>query len=106
MKPWIKPTPIDRDRLFSTTRDAAVAAAFNSLTHIQNLPPEEMTAGLGLLFAAVCERAGIDAQDLHTLGARMLKAPNEFHLKENGALQSLRDFAGIRVKGDRDVSVM
>lgn len=85
-------------------RGVAADAAHTALFGVQNLEPEPMVAGIALLFAAVCERCALSPQGAHELGRRLLR-DQDFHTKTNGSLQSLRDFAGIRIMGEKDVVV-
>ncbi|MEW6121265.1 MAG: hypothetical protein AB1698_01530 [Pseudomonadota bacterium] len=98
------PQPLDRDKLFTINRATAAEAAHEALFPIQEKPPHAMVAGIAVLFAAVCNRTGVDPHDAHTFAMRLLK-PEAFDKKTNDSLQSLRDFAGIHIKGDQDVSI-
>ena len=95
---------LDRDRLLMFPRDKAALGAHEALNGINRLENEELVASLAVLFAAVTHRAGLDPQEVHHLGLKMLR-DEDFHKKANDALQSLRDFAGIQVKGDQDVVI-
>jgi hypothetical protein len=90
--------PLDRDKLYMHPRDQAVKDAHAALRPLNALPPEAMVAALAVLYAAVCERTLLDPQAVHLMGLRMLKH-QEHHDKANKALQSLRDFAGMRIVG-------
>lgn len=85
-------------------RGVAADTAHEALFPIQHRRPTEMVAGVAVLFATICARTGLDPQELHTLGSKMLR-DQEFHRAVNDSLQSLRDFAGIRIAGDKDVSI-
>lgn len=91
--------PLNRDKLFMMPRDEAARLAFEALHPLQNLKPEEMMAGLAVLFATVCQRVGQPADEMHALGLKVLEAPAEHHYKTNSMLQTLKDFAGLRVAG-------
>lgn len=93
-----KSRPLDRDRLSMVSRDVAVRDAHRCLDPVQNGTPEEMVAAVSLLFATVMNRVGIDPQQGHGLGLRLLKH-QQHHEKTNKSLQSLRDFAGLRIAG-------
>lgn len=80
-------------------RDTAVVAAHNALRPVSTMEPEEMVAGVSVLFAAVCNRVGLDPEDMHKLGMKMMTTPQPHHDKGNKLLQSLRDFAGLRIAG-------
>jgi hypothetical protein len=94
----------DRDKLMMMPRDKAASLAHEALNPINRLEGHEMVAAISLLFAAVVSRVGLDPAECHTLGMKMMR-DQEFHRKANAQLQSLRDFAGIQVKGDKDVVV-
>ena len=92
--------PLDRDRLLSVSRRQAAAAAHLTLFQVQDEAPEVIVAGAAVWFAAVCARCGLDPQEIHGLGMKILR-PSPLDLRTNDSLQSLRDFAGLRVKGNR-----
>lgn len=93
---------LQRDSLFAIPRLKAAEAAFEALHPVQNLRPEPMVAGVAVLFAALCHRVGLEPQEVHSLGLKILYADDPFS-RTNDILQSLRDFAGIRIKGDETV---
>lgn len=95
---------IDTDKLYMVSRDAAATVAHKALRPIQERSPHEMVAGVAILFATLCARVSLDPQEMHALGVKMLK-DQECHFKTNDALQSLRDFAGLRIAGEKDVVV-
>lgn len=95
--------PLNKDRLYMVPREEAIRSAHLALDTLQRLDPEEMMAGMAVLFSAVCSRCQVDAHDMHTMGTRILR-PQPFHDKGNKAIQSLRDFAGLRIAG-QDVVV-
>lgn len=95
--------PLDKDRLHQFPRDDAVSMAHRCLRPINSFDPEEMVAGVAVLFAAVCNRVGLDPQDVHHMGMRMMRE-QQHHDKSNKLLQSLRDFAGLRIAG-QDVGI-
>lgn len=88
-----------------TPRDDAASAAFQALDGLQRFTPEEQLAGAALLFSALRTRCGLDPFDLSQLGDRLL-APEAFHDKANWQLEALRDYAGLRIAGDPNVSTM
>lgn len=85
-------------------REGAAQAAHLALDGIQRLRPHEMVAGVSLLFAAVCRRSNLSAADMHTLGLKLLE-PQAFHHKTDASLQSLQDFAGLRIAGDESTTI-
>lgn len=95
---------LNRDALFMLPRDRVATLAHEALFPINNLEGHEMVAALSILFAAVCHRCRIDPHEAHTLGLRMLR-DEDFHKKANDQLQSLRDFAAIRVGGEQNVGI-
>lgn len=95
---------LNRDALLMIPRETAARIAHEALFPVQNLKPHEMVAGVALLFAAITHRAGIDPQEAHKLGLRILR-DQPLHQQANASLQSLKDFAGLRIKGDRNVSI-
>ncbi len=95
--------PLDKDRLYMIPREDAITAAHEALDRLQRMEPEEMMAGMAVLFSAVCSRCQVDPHDMHTMGTRLLK-PQPMHDKGNKAVESLRDFAGLRISG-QDVTI-
>lgn len=98
------PKGLDRDHLHMANRDKAVQGAHSALTPMNRMQGEELVSAVSVLFAAVCNRVALDPQLCHSLGMRMLRE-EQHHTKANAALQSLRDFAGIQIAGERDVSI-
>lgn len=96
--------PLSKDRLAMLPRGTAARAAHQALNGLQREPPEVMVAGAALLFAAIVNRCGLDPQEMHHLGLRMMR-DQEAHKLDNDSLQSLRDFAGIRIMGEKHVSI-
>ena len=99
--------PLNKDALSMLPRRRAVDAAHEALFPIQHKWPEEMVAGVALLFAVVCRRCGMDPEDMHRLGLKLLRDPPQEggDRGSNQLLQSLQDFAGIRIMGERHVSI-
>lgn len=100
------PHPLDRDKLSMVSRAQAAQAAHLALFAIQNERPEVMMGGVAILFAAFIHRCGLDPQEVHHMGMKILRDPADpgYH-NVNISLQSLKDFAGIRVMGERHVSI-
>lgn len=96
---YLQARPLDKLKLSQLARNTAADAAQLCLFQIQDLSPEEMMMGSALLFAVMASRAGIDPEELHTMATRLLKAPDGGDHYTAGSLQSLRDFASIRVMG-------
>ena len=96
--------PLDKDRLSMVPRELAVMAAHRSLAETREEHPEVTMAGVALLFAVLATRCRMDPQTLHQMGMRLLRdVPG--HRKDNMALQSLQDYAGIRIMGEHNVSI-
>lgn len=90
--------PVDRDKLAMVPRDGATRVAHEALFPIQDWEsPEEQVMGVGVLFAALCLRCGIDPYDLHQMGMKVLTAPDEGDHVTGNSLQVLRDFIGARI---------
>jgi hypothetical protein len=94
--------PFSKDKLMLVSRDKAASQAFAILDRLQFETPEVMMAATSLLFATWCQRLGMHPFEMHQLGLKMLK-PEAFHLKGNAHLETLRDFAGIRMLGDAKI---
>ena len=96
--------PFSSDRLAMVNRMAAVDAANLALSAVQDLPPEEMVAGIAILFAATMQRTQQDPFACHVMARRLMRDVEQFH-RTNSAVQSLLDFVGLRVVGDPNVSI-
>jgi hypothetical protein len=96
--------PIDKDKLYMMPRSEAVDAALEVISALQRRTPEQIVAGLGLAFACVAHRSLLDPQEVHRIGAAILE-DRLYEGRDNMRLQSLRDFAGIRIRGERNVSI-
>lgn len=90
--------PFSKDRLMMTGRDDAAASALAALTPIQDEAPEIQIAGVSVLFAAFTHRLGLDPEEAYRVGIKML-TDQDFHMKGNIRVETLRDFAGLRLKG-------
>ena len=89
---------LDSTHLSMVSRDRVADVAFNALDRIQRERPELLTAAFALLFAVVAERNQLDPLSLFTLGRRLLHEPHPNHGHPTVQLESLRDFAGLRVR--------
>lgn len=96
--------PFDYHTMTSLDRQLAADAAHLALDGIQQKTPEEIMLGVAVLFAALTHRCQLDANDLYLMGRRVLVS-EDFHRRANDSLQSLQDFAGIRIKGEHNVSI-
>jgi hypothetical protein len=94
--------PFDRDRLNLVARDDSMRVAMDLLDRIQKQDPELAMAGTAIMFAAFVRRLKLSPQDTYELGLKLLE-PQQFHRKANIVGEVLRDFAGIRMAGDRNV---
>lgn len=95
---------LDRDRLSMVHRESVIHATHRALDAIQNESPEVMMAAADLLFATLVKRTYLDPQTEHHRGLRLLRDATG-HTKDNRSLQSLQDFAGIRINGETTVSI-
>lgn len=100
--------PLNKDALSMLPRTRAVSTAHEALFPIQGKMPEEMLGGVALLFATLCTRCGVDPEDMHRMGMKLLRDPDQEggDRGNNGLLQALKDFAGIRIMGEKNVSIM
>jgi len=95
--------PFNKDRLMLLNRDRAMNMAMAILDRTQQeTDPEVAFAGQAIMFAAWCKRLNMDPHEAHTIALKML-APEQFRQKGNIIGEVIRDFAGIRLVGDRRV---
>lgn len=97
--------PVDRDRLLMVDRGAAADGAQLALFQIQDLRPDVALAAVSVLFATLTAGTGTNPEEAFHLGRKIITADEDFHDRTNKSLQSLRDFAGIRLAGREDVVV-
>lgn len=97
--------PFDYHTMTGLSRQAAADSAWTALSAIQNMTPEEQVLGAATLFAAIADRCNLPASELYRMGQRVIGTYEEFHKRANDSLQSLRDYAALRIKGERDVSI-
>lgn len=99
-------TPFDLDRLHMLPLSGIADATMATLHPIQTLSPEEQMAGAAVLFATVCKRVGVSGQDMWEFAERVLTYPPkpEDRVAQN-TMRAIRDFAGLRIKGDERVTV-
>jgi len=105
---WTEPSrPLDKDRLYMIPRRWAADCAHEALFPVQSKQPEVMVAGVAVLFAAIVTRCGIDPEDAYRMGLKLLRDPDQLggDRGTSSSLQSLKDFAGIRINGERHVSI-
>lgn len=98
-------TPLEAYQLGMVNRDHAARIAMKALDRVQTYDPVGMVMGSALLFAAMCERCGLDAGETYRMAQRILNNDEAFHQRANIQVQALKDFAGIRVMGDANVSI-
>lgn len=97
-------SPFDYGTMTQLPRQKVADAAWTALDALQKLSPEEQLAGAALLFAVMCKRTGVDPHDIHEMALRVYR-PDPLHRRANASLEALRDYVGLRVKGDRGVSI-
>ena len=90
--------PFDRDRLMMLPRDHAAKLVHQMLEPVNNLPPHEQVGAISLLFATFVQRFGIDPEEAHAIGLKMLR-PEPFHRKGNAQIEALEAYAGMQHKG-------
>lgn len=96
--------PFDYHTMTMLPRQVAADAAHAALDGVQQRSPEEIVLGVALLFAAISRRVGVDPAQVYAMATRVLDH-EPHHRRANDSLQSLQDFAGIRIKGDTHVSI-
>ncbi|MCW2317102.1 hypothetical protein M2322_002656 [Rhodoblastus acidophilus] len=96
--------PLNKDALAMVPRTATAQASHAALDQLQRERPEVMVAAAALLFAAICLRCQLEPDLMHRQGLKMLR-PEAGMRRDNDSLQSLMDFAGIRIMGEREVGV-
>lgn len=96
--------PFDKDRLYMVDRVAAVDAAQLCLSAIEHLDPALMVAGVAILNEAIMHRTRCDAFATNVMAKRLMRDSAE-HYRTNASVQSLLDFAGLRIAGDANVSI-
>lgn len=89
---------VSGDRLAMVSRNDAADVAHLALSPIQEHRPEELVAGVAVLFYVMARYSGLDPEELYHRGRRIL-TDSEGDIKTNNALQSLRDFASFFVAG-------
>jgi hypothetical protein len=92
--------PFDKDRLALVPRDHVMKGAFGLLDRVQRETPEVGLAATAVMFAAFCQRLKLSPAEMHTMGLKMMR-PEEFHAKGNMWQDTIQEFAGIKIAGDR-----
>lgn len=92
-------TRIDPLVLNSLGRHKIAHLTHAALNPIQNHRPEEQILATSVLFAVMVERFGGDPEELYLKGRKVLFASGDGDLKTDASLESLRDYAALRVKG-------
>lgn len=90
---------LDKDRMWMLPRNLAADTAHEALFPIQSKTPEEQLMGVAVLFAALCQRCGVEPDVMHSVGLKVLRA-QDYHKHANASLEALRDFAGLRIMGE------
>lgn len=96
--------PFDYHTMTQLPRQSAADSAILALDAVQRLEPEAQMLGVAVLFAAMCHRVGVNPSDMHTMGSRVLRY-EPLHRRANDSIQALQDYAGLRIKGDPNVSI-
>ena len=91
---------LDADKLNMMSRDRAAALAHTCLDGLRNETPEAHLAGVAVAFAALAHRYGKGPEELYLYGLRILEAPTAHHRNGNALIDSLRDFANLKVRND------
>lgn len=87
--------PFSRDRLMLIPRGEAAKMGFQVLHEVQQQSPEVQVAGVAVLFAVFCARHGLDPQEIHGLGRKLIE-PEPFHDQANVHIEAMQDFARLR----------
>lgn len=102
--------PLDRDKLAAVSRQRAADAAQLALFQLQDIHldsrdgVEVQVMGVGILFAVMCQRCGLQPSSLYDMATRLLDAPDEFDATTSNSLQVLKDFIAARVMA-KEVSI-
>lgn len=98
---YLATRPLDKLRLSMVPRSRAADAAHLTLFQLQDLPsPEEQMMGVAVLFTAFAQRLRLDPSELHDMGLAILQSRTDGDHVTSNSLQTLKDFAGIRLAGD------
>ena len=88
---------IDGDTLSLLPRDTIAADTLLLLDALRNHKGERLVAATAVLFATVAERFDRSPQDLYLMGQKMLGTSEPFHDKGNQRMETLRDYATLKV---------
>lgn len=91
-------TRINADRLNSLGRDTIARQSHEALNGIQRHRPEDQLMAVALLFAVMAERYDGGPQELYQKGRKVLFKSGDGDTKTDMSLESLRDFAKLRVR--------
>lgn len=91
-------TRIDNDKLNLLGRERVATQAHLALNGIQKQSPELQLLAVATLFAVFVERSSVRPEDLYLKGKRVLYASGGGDTKTDDSLESLRDFAKLRVR--------
>lgn len=94
--------PLNRDQLATLPREEALRCAALALDGIQRETPEAQILAAATLFAGIAQRCGLDAEDLHRMGRKVLR-PEQHHTKANQMAESTMDFFGLCIMGQEVV---
>lgn len=88
----------NRDRLMLMDRDVAAYAAHEQLAATNARPPEEQVAAAAIIFAGMCSRLGLDPQEMHKLGRKLLVRQN-YKPKGNAQIEALTAYFETHKRG-------
>ncbi|WP_111818773.1 hypothetical protein [Agrobacterium sp. CFBP2214] len=102
MKPFTSElsTRLDRDKLMMMSRDRAAELGHIILEPLTNSPAAENLAAVAIAFAVLSNRYSMGPEELYHYGMKILTEPTPHHRKGNALLDSLQDWAGMRVRNE------
>lgn len=93
-------TRISQDKLMMMPRYTAVRRAHEIISGLQGRDAEEHLGGIAVAFAAMAERYSLGPEELHAYGMRILREPTTYNRDGSALVDSLRDYAGLKVRND------
>lgn len=93
-------TRINRDRLLMMPRDRAAQMAHEVIAALEKKTPEDHLLGIAVAFAVMAQRYAQGAEELHDIGKRILVEPMAYNRPGAALIDSLRDYAGLKVRTD------
>lgn len=79
-------------------RDVAAVAAHEQIASTNARPPEEQVAAAAIIFAGMCSRFGLDPEETHLLGRKLLTRQN-FKPKGNSQIEALTAYFETHKRG-------